>query len=138
MPDFTARWTTPSVTVSFEDELGDPPRLNPRAGKPHRRLEVGLSAFGFGGAVVAQATVGGVEGEVDAILGARLFTWDWVQWPGYPAKPSSLPVITNPAGQSSVANTDVSLWSLLTGLWVLSCRRVDGGAVLLPLTTRLV
>lgn len=133
MPDFTVRWTTPSAAAAFADTLGSPSRLNPRSGKPHRRHELVVTSSG---AAVAKATVGGVEGEVDANLGGRLFTWHWTQWSGYPALPTSLPVITSPAGQSSVANTDVSTFPVVSGLWILCCRREGGGAVMLPLTTR--
>lgn len=133
MADFTARWTTPGSTVTFTDEVGSPTRLNPRSGKPHRRYELVVS---LSGALVAKATVSGSEGPLDATLGGRLFSWHWVQWPGYPTKPAGLPTISTPAGQSSVASADVSGWPTASGLWILCCRRADGGAVMLPLTTR--
>jgi hypothetical protein len=132
MPDFTARVTTPSSTLEFADTFNVPARLNPVAGHPHRYVQVVDSLT----SVVAKATVGVVEGELDANLGGRLFQWWWVQWPNYPAMPPgrSLPTITTGAGQSSVATLAAfpSAEASFLGLWLLMCWREGGGGVMLP------
>ena len=129
MADFTARITS-GVDRKAWDVTGVP--VNTPTARPHRHA---FSDIGAVTEVIAKATVDGVEGEVDANLGGRLFLWWWAQWPSFPNTPvKSLPLITIGAGQSSVAtislfpNGDTDWF----GHWVLACRREEGGIVYLP------
>lgn len=123
MPDFTARIV--ASTVAFVDDVS-PPRLNPAVGHPHRFIQVPIAAA----SLQARATVAGVEAPADAALGGRLFTWWWVQTPGYP---TARPPIQHLAGKTS--EIDLVGWpngdALAAGLWVLGVSRPDGGGVLL-------
>lgn len=128
MADFTARITT-GVTVKAWDATAVP--VNTPNSRPHLHAYADLTET----AIIAEATVLGVEGEVDANLGGRLFLWWWAQWPGFPHAPvKSLPSIVLGSGQSSVAsvelfpNGDID-W---LGHWVFACRREEGGIVYLP------
>lgn len=133
MSDFSARitagstlvvWTDPTVAQSTSTGVGGyPSRLNPIAAYPHkcRRVELGAT-------VTAKATVGGVEGPVDAALGGRLFTAYWAEVPLWPG-----PAISLAGGQSSVATfTPPGI-----GHYLFVFRRDGGGALALPFKVEL-
>lgn len=130
MPDFTARITVPIGNLTFRDTFNVPARINPLPGVDPRYVKVAKAST----SMQAKATVSGTEGPLDSALGGRLFKWWWAQWPGYPAVAKSLPTITTPRGQSSVA--DVTSFpnndSDRNGLWLLMCWREGGGGVMLP------
>jgi len=128
MPDFTARITTAGDVKVFVDTTaakpycrgGDAPsRLNARPGLPHRYLR-----FYPGDTIAFAATVGGVEGPLDAALGGRLFAITWAEWTGtYPLS------ITSPAGQSSVGSVVIPTGSGWWGHHAVCFRRPEGGSV---------
>ncbi|HZL96815.1 MAG TPA: hypothetical protein VFB99_24380 [Vicinamibacterales bacterium] len=131
MPDFTARPTAGFTVEIWEDaEFNDPDppaglypsRINPLPGAPHRYYRVITGSL-----VTIKATVGGVEGPLDAALGGRLFTSSFGEWPIWPT--GGLPAISSPAGQTSVA----TFTPLVGGHLLFTMRRTDGGAVLIPL-----
>jgi len=132
VPDFSARFTSANVTVVDWDDPeraagtfgpndpGAPSRLNPSPGHPMRRPRCPDN----GSTVTVKATVGGVEGELDANLGGRLFYAWWLEYPG-----AAAPVFSNPGGQTSAQ----SFLPLDQGHHLFGIARVDGGAVLFHL-----
>jgi hypothetical protein len=129
VPNFTAR-LVPSADVTLQ-VWTDPPtgsapsRLNPRDVYQHGYWRVAI-----GTTVEVRAKVNGVEVPLDTALGGNLFTYHWAEW-----TTTSPPVITSPAGQSSVATFTVSN---MTGHYLLFVRRKGGGGVGLHFDVELV
>ncbi len=128
MPDFTARitagatltlWNDPDRPPATQspDDPGAPSRLNPLPDAPHRRFrgQVGVE-------IEVSATIGGVEGPLDAALGGRLFRAWLLDQAGIALGPS------NPAGQSSVQR----FTPLAAGAYTLGIERDQGGAIFVP------
>jgi hypothetical protein len=121
MPDFELRITSTASPTVWEDpeDGGNPSRINPDPAHPYLYLRVTPPSH-----VVVEATVNGVEGPLDGALDGRLFQVHFAEWSGfYP------PPITQPSGQTSVAEFDVTDEHL--GHFVIVFRRPSGGAVLL-------
>ena len=126
MPDFTVALTPtgpPWPIVLPWIDTATPSRQNAHAGIPHRYWSVpfGKSTVKF------SCTVGGVFEPMDAALGGRLFLWSWVECP------MPLPVLTMPAGQSSVvAAGDPAGTAMPLGAYLLMAWRPSGGSVAIP------
>jgi hypothetical protein len=80
MADFTARFTSGATLVPWNDPPTSslPSRLNPTTGIPHRRY---LATVGTPVTFKATPDSTGVEGEIDANLGGRLFSVDMIEFP---------------------------------------------------------
>ena len=110
----------PGTTVSTwldPPTISKPTRLNAFSEHPHRRA---IATVGV--EVEVTATVAGVEGEVDANLGGRLFSFFFAELPSL-----LVPSITSPAGQSSVQR----FTPIAAGHHTLKLKRPEGGAILL-------
>ncbi len=120
MPDFSAAFTAGATLVAWTDppDSARPSRLNPIIGHGHQR-RVGL----VGAQVTITATVGGVVAPLDAALGGRLFAGMFAE------VPSLAPVITSPAGQSSV----LRFTPLKAGHHTFTLRRDGSGGLFLHL-----
>ena len=120
MPNFTTRITSGATMQTWTDAADSerPGRLNYDPARPHTFRQVALGAT-----VVVTATVGGVEGEVDANLGGELFTASFAEVPTWPA-----PATSSPPNQS----TQVQFTPAHLGHHVLVQRRANGGAVWVP------
>lgn len=120
MPSFEARITAGAALRVWSDPATAeaPSRLNPNPLHPprYRRVE---QTF----AVTIQATVGGVDGPLDADLGGELFTAHFAEVPTWPP-----PAITSPPGRSSV----ITFTPKYKGHHLVVMRREGGGAVALP------
>ncbi len=117
MADFTLKLTHGANWVDWLDPTGpngEPSRLNPHVGAPHRIL-VGT----VGALVIVKAVVGGVDGPADGALGGRLFTAWFVQMP---VPPGALDGI---AGFSSVQ----TFTPAFPGHYVVGFYRPAGGIV---------
>lgn len=122
MPNFTARVTAGATVVDWDDPETPtaPSRINPPPTHPLRYLQVTPPDT-----LVVQATVDGVEGEVDANLGGELFQAHLAEWSGdYPPAFAPIP------GQSSVVRVQLTAQHL--GHHLLVLRRENGGAVVVP------
>src|SRR5262245_22697396 len=120
MPNFDARITAGAALRVWTDPPTPdaPTRLNPNPAYPPKywRVEQTVS-------VTIKATVNGVEGPHDALLGSKLFTAHFAEMPVWPP-----PAITSPPGHTSV----VTFTPKHKGHHLLVMRREDGGAVALP------
>jgi len=120
MPNFDARITAGAALTVWVDAptATAPTRLNPNPAHPpkYHRVELGVT-------VTVKASVGGVEGPMDAALVGKLFTSHFGEVPVWPP-----PAITNPPGQSSVATFKPKY----LGHHLLVMRREDGGAIAVP------
>ena len=121
MPDFSAAFTAGATLVPWTDPpdgVARPTRLNAIADHGHTR-RVGA----VGAQVTITARVAGVTAPLDAALGARLFLGMFAETPG------SDPVISTPAGQSSVQQFTPSA----AGHYTFTLRRELGGALFMHL-----
>lgn len=124
MPDFAANVTAGVSPEAWVDPgLGAvPSRINFDAEHPQQILVATV-----GSPVTVTATVGGVAGPLDAVLGGRLFALSMAE------KPTVAPVpITSPVGQSSVA----TFTPPLAGHYSFVLRRELGGGIWFHLDAR--
>ena len=122
MADFSAAFTAGTTTAVWADPAAAsgllPSRINPDPLHPHRYR---LAAPGV--EVEITATVGGVEGPLDAALGGRTFLGWFAECPG------PRPNVTSPGGQSSVRRfTPVD-----EGHYTYVFRRLGGGGLIFHL-----
>ncbi len=121
LADFELKVTAGAVVVDWEDpQVGQTPtRLNATTGNPHKNYQALLM-----GGVVVKAIVGGVEGEIDANLGGRLFRCWFAEFPNGPVT-----TVSQVVGQSSVA----SFVPRVPGNYLLVFARELGGSVAVPI-----
>jgi hypothetical protein len=111
--DFTARLTAGVTPTDWDDHAGSGvSRLNAAGPRAPRYLKATV-----GVPVTMKATIGGVEGPLDAALGGNLFTSDF----GFAAVPV---VASGAAGQSSVQTFTPPIAGHY--LWIM--RHANGGA----------
>jgi hypothetical protein len=120
MPDFSARFIDGVSLETWEDPAtvspARPSRTNPA---PQRPARYWLGTVGT--PIEVQATVDGVEGEVDANLGGRTF----ISW--FAECPSPRAPIAHPPGSSSVS----TFTPRQPGHYTLVLRRKEGGGIFL-------
>lgn len=120
MPNFDARITVGATLAVWVDAATAtaPTRLNPNPAHPpkHRRVEIGS-------VVAVKATVAGVEGPPDVLLGGKLFAAHFAEVPVWPP-----PAIASQPFHSSV----VTFTPKYLGHHLLVMAREDGGAVGVP------
>lgn len=114
MADFIARLTAGVTPTDWDDHAGDGvSRLNAAVARAPRYLRATV-----GVPVTMAATIGGVEGPLDAALGGNLFSSDF----GMAAVPV---VATHPAGQTSVQ----TFTAPIAGHYFWVMRHANGGAI---------
>lgn len=118
MPDFSAQWVGPTITHWRDpaDTPTRPSRINPIAGREHRRLRCSVGEL-----VQLIAVVNGVSGPPDSSLGGRLFVGWFTEWPG------AQPVATPTPGSSSVR----TFTPTVAGHYTYALHRKGGGGVIL-------
>lgn len=117
MPDFTVRLTAGATLADWTDPIGpegQPSRLNPREGFPHRRW-IGT----VGVPIVFRAEVDGALGPPDSALEGRLFGWWLVECPVPP-----IALLTDPRRSSVQRFTP-----RFVGHHTIGVRRDGGGLV---------
>lgn len=98
MASFSLAPTANATIGTWADESATPSRLNPAAGHPHRYWRVNTAASGT---LKLSITMAGNLEPTDAVMG-DVMQWSWVE----SASPS--PPITSPAGQTSIAEVELS------------------------------